>query len=1392
MTECECTKVPVMLGFHNLTGSQTGFHISEVNRIATLGSVLLAEGPEDWTSQDNITVKVSSSRSGNYDKFSLTNSISLVSKILKTDVIWIIFEKKVVPVTMPTRNAFEYLKNASSAKGLPEQILDPFNQKQELFNRVLEFLHGQDVQFYKSDCAPRQKNRKTGAATELVYEITDIVWRVGLAEKQLMSSELWKNVPDIVNNLATFQQKSKEPIKITQTSAKSFATFIRETSSKALMANQNLSGLKLAMLACAEIFVKYSEYLKKHLEAANKKAAKDKFIASGTEAVILQLSNREKVTAIEAGNKPLTNPTVIKIFQQLTQSYQPINISTILPANRYSRSSILHRDLPNQAPEKIIMWTFDNGGVSPQSIFVFKVEPGDSIQTILDRTNELKPKLQKMQKFFFPHEFYQQFYDRIGAVTGISKQDLKLINSMVMGDDRSFDGDVKRRFEDAVMSGDPDYVYDMRFFNGRKIKYKEYLMEFRRAVEEYMVEDRGRHEVKYDGTVVSKVSFGFSLKQMFKEVCDRVRKKNPECPLPTSESMISRYLIPRTKSACEAACKSEPLIPLKLAMQQKVIEKPNVDAHYNAAAYKYLRSFACEFGPDLVCMVGWDDKTGVDVGEVEQPTVATQHAQKSWVHNARPVGEGQHSFHKTNLTPSVRLVHMIGSSIEDSFYRGLPQLVIKDSIFQHSTSARHATEFLQMLQANPQLLKPVLILTNDGGVDHTIRHERNVVTMLALFLRLPETLVLINFQMAAYRSAYHPVEKLNCILNLSWNGVSLCREPFEDPVLEKSFQQSSSMAEVRTNAERHPGLKDALLKSLAPSIKVLEDRAKQASLKENYFETFNPASDEEIKEFLSVVKEVDAEFDVDRFMDKKKPYHYSPLIKNFLEKNVKLTHYSLTFMRHSTMSKEFLDENFPDKIWPTDLEPIPCPVIDKDNPERYLSYEKVKNLLVKDFSDACRPGACLKVPSNIPFTKTKLRALYGADLVITCEVCNKSRVAYFANKPTSAQIKDAKGALKNTRYVCGGRVSSFGRSLTVMEEIAGNKVDRPEVDDEIENENLREMEGPVREEVTEEMDELEEEPVRKRKKLMIIESDEESGDEADDSEVIDILSNPEQNMLISVDVIDSFEPEEFELTQKENVNNLGVSDSIVTQDDIHPTQEQEVLSPHNITAPCSFCAKFETGHQCKFCHLPCCNLCNTMDVDELTDIVCPNCPQENSMSDNDEPVEKTEKKGRGRPRKKVLSGTILIPLCAKKKRGRPSKQPVNAEIEIDDEFDDENNNETAVTESHLTEIRILGSGSILTKLFVDEALVCDSPIEPHMFDILLSQRMPLPCSYCGEKDDSRLFSKLTDEDFPLCKGCEEKGRGAGKRRKSRKIKPKPVKKAKPQVISKKRKRGKLI
>ena len=136
---CVCNKVPIMVSFHNLSGSLSSFKLTEADKNATLESLLVEEGPENWTPQDNIQVKVSSSRSGGYDIFSLTNTINLISRVLKTDVIWIIFEKFSMPSqNLPTKNAFDVLKCASKSKGLPDQILNPFTQKQELFNKILD------------------------------------------------------------------------------------------------------------------------------------------------------------------------------------------------------------------------------------------------------------------------------------------------------------------------------------------------------------------------------------------------------------------------------------------------------------------------------------------------------------------------------------------------------------------------------------------------------------------------------------------------------------------------------------------------------------------------------------------------------------------------------------------------------------------------------------------------------------------------------------------------------------------------------------------------------------------------------------------------------------------------------------------------------------------------------------------------------------------------------------------------------------------------------------------------------------------------------------------------------------------------------------------------------
>ena len=114
--------------------------------------------------------------------------------------------------------------------------------------------------------------------------------------------------------------------------------------------------------------------------------------------------------------------------------------------------------------------------------------------------------------------------------------------------------------------------------------------------------------------------------------------------------------------------------------------------------------------------------------------------------------------------------------------------------------------------------------------------------------------------------------------------------------------------------------------------------------------------------------------------------------------------------------------------------------------------------------------------------------------------------------------------------------------------------------------------------------------------------------------------------------------------------------------------------------------------------------------------------------------------------------------------------------------EDENDSET------LSELRIIGKGNILSKVFIDESLTCDAPVETHMFDVLVELGRPLPCYYCGENSQTNIVSTLSQEKFPLCRKCEAAGRGAASRRKSRQIKPKALKTKKPESNKKSKKR----
>ena len=95
----------IMVAFHMMPESRGSFQLMEVAKDATLESIIFQhECSEDWD-VSSIRVKVSSSRSGSYDKFSLRNSVSLVARILKTDILWIIF----IRFQLPTKDLLKML-----------------------------------------------------------------------------------------------------------------------------------------------------------------------------------------------------------------------------------------------------------------------------------------------------------------------------------------------------------------------------------------------------------------------------------------------------------------------------------------------------------------------------------------------------------------------------------------------------------------------------------------------------------------------------------------------------------------------------------------------------------------------------------------------------------------------------------------------------------------------------------------------------------------------------------------------------------------------------------------------------------------------------------------------------------------------------------------------------------------------------------------------------------------------------------------------------------------------------------------------------------------------------------------------------------------------------------
>src|ERR1044072_972131 len=83
------------------------------------------------------------------------------------------------------------------------------------------------------------------------------------------------------------------------------------------------------------------------------------------------------------------------------------------------------------------------------------------------------------------------------------------------------------------------------------------------------------------------------------------------------------------------------------------------------------------------------------------------------------------------------------------------------------------------------------------------------------------------------------------ILNLGLQCIGLMRAEMDEE-FEEIIKYCNSMEDIRNKAKEEPQLKEQLLNSLYPTIELMENLLKRLELKEESFDTFKAASDEEM------------------------------------------------------------------------------------------------------------------------------------------------------------------------------------------------------------------------------------------------------------------------------------------------------------------------------------------------------------------------------------------------------------------------------------------------------------------------------------------------------------------------------------------------------------------
>lgn len=383
-----------------------------------------------------------------------------------------------------------------------------------------------------------------------------------------------------------------------------------------------------------------------------------------------------------------------------------------------------------------------------------------------------------------------------------------------------------------------------------------------------------------------------------------------------------------------------------------------------------------------------------------------------------------------HLTPSVNIVMNAPQSLANAlWYGGSPTVILKDSIFEHSTAFRHAAELLPILSGS---CLPFLFGITDGGPDHNTLNIQTQLSLVALFIVL-DLDFLCFVRTPPHFSTLNPIERLMCVINLALNGVALSRVTVGEK--EKYVEKLLTKDQWREAAKKHPNLNIPQLaqEGVKPAKEFLENRIKSMYYKGEPINICEAAEQQDIDQLKKVLAIFFPEEEL-KFDNVSKPnIMKNEKFKKFFDLHVRETVYGLQIKKCNDITCEFHELiRVPAAIF-NDLNWLPSPKVDPVTGQ-YRSFEEVYG---NEPNDDDRPGKTAESDNKTGPTGWSI-ATQRARIIRKCSECDFPRVLYSKNKLTPEEVHKLNDYFEDNRMICGEPIDFVG--LGIQEIFMKNKI----------------------------------------------------------------------------------------------------------------------------------------------------------------------------------------------------------------------------------------------------------------------------------------------------------------------------------------------------------------